>query len=206
MLPLFSWERNHASEKRWSAEFGALRQLCLATELNEEPNRGQACCDFDRRNIVVIHGCKHCCALRFMKGALLHDPGDMLLQQTKNMQVTRQIEFADLPGIDTKSEAIKRYLSEAIAVESSGAKVEMKSAAQFDVPAEFLKRLDDDFKLAEAFHALTPGRQKGHLLHFAGAKQSATRSARVGNHVSRTLARLGLDDEESRGMTRNDEE
>ena len=71
----------------------------------------------------------------------------------------------------------------------------MKSAAQFDVPAEFQKRLEDDPKLAEAFHALTPGRQKGCLLHFAGAKQSSTRRARVGKHAPRILAGLGLDDE-----------
>ena len=109
---------------------------------------------------------------------------------------TRQIRFANSPGIDTKSESIKRYLSEAIAIERSGAKVEMKSAAQFDVPAEFLKRLEDEPKLAEAFHALNAGPQKGCLLHFAGAKQSATRRARVGNHAPRILAGLGFDDEE----------
>ena len=112
------------------------------------------------------------------------------------MQAARQIRFADLPGIDTKSESIKCYLSEAISIERLGAKVEMKSAAHLDVPAELLKRLEDDSKLAEAFHALTPGRQKGYLLHFAGAKQSATRSARVGNHAPQILAGLGLDDEE----------
>ena len=113
---------------------------------------------------------------------------------------TRQNRFADLPGIDTKSESIKRYLSEAIAIERSGAKVKMKMkmkcAAQFDVPAEFLKRLEDEPKLAKAFHALNPGRQKGCLLHFAGAKQPATRRARVGNHAPRILAGLGFDDEE----------
>ena len=131
-----------------------------------------------------------------MNGTLLNDPDDILVQQTKNVQAARQIRFADLPGIDTKSELIKHYLSEAIAMESSGAKVEMKSAAQFDVPAEFLKRLEGDPKLADAFHALTPGRQKGYLLHFAGAKQSATRNTHVGKHAPRILAGLGLDDEE----------
>ena len=131
-----------------------------------------------------------------MKGALLNDPDDILVQQTKNVQAARQIRFADLRGIDTKSESIKHYLSEAIAMESSGAKVEMKSTAQFDVPAEFLKRLEDDPKLADAFHALTPGRQKGYLLHFAGAKQSATRNTHVGKNAPRILAGLGLDDEE----------
>jgi uncharacterized protein YdeI (YjbR/CyaY-like superfamily) len=70
----------------------------------------------------------------------------------------------------------------------------MKTAAQFAAPEEFQKRLDDDPKLAEAFHALTPGRQKGYLLHFAGAKQSATRTARVEKHSPRILKGLGLDD------------
>jgi uncharacterized protein YdeI (YjbR/CyaY-like superfamily) len=86
------------------------------------------------------------------------------------------------------------YIREAVAVEKSGAKVRMKAVAQFDVPEEFRKRLDDDPELAEAFHALTPGRQKGYLLHFAGAKQSATRTARVEKHAPRILKGLGIDD------------
>ena len=192
MNPLVS--KVHGKEKRWSAEFAALRQLCLASGLNEELKWGQACYDLDGRNVVLIHGFKDYCALLFMKGALLKDPKGILIQQTKNVQAARQIRFASLADINKQKGAVKAYLREAIAVEKSGVKVEMKSAAQFDVPEEFLKPLDDDPKLAEAFHALTPGRQKGYLLHFAGAKQSATRAARVEKHVSRILKGLGLDD------------
>ncbi len=184
----------HGKEKRWSSEFAALRQLCLASGLNEELKWGQACYDLSGGNVVLIHGFKDYCALLFMKGALLKDPKGILIQQTKNVQAARQIRFASLADINKQKAAIQAYIKEAIAAEKSGAKVAMKSAAQFDVPEEFLTRMESDPELAEAFHALTPGRQKGYLLHFAGAKQSATRAARVEKQAPRILKGLGLDD------------
>jgi uncharacterized protein YdeI (YjbR/CyaY-like superfamily) len=184
----------HGKEKRWNAEFAALRKLCLGSGLNEQLKWGQACYDLDGRNVVLIHGFKEYCALLFMKGALLKDPKRLLVQQTKNVQSPRQLRFTSLAEISKLSATVKAYIADAIAVEKSGAKVQMKDMAQFDVPKEFQERMDDDPELAEAFHALTPGRQKGYLLHFAGAKQSATRSARVEKHAPRILKGLGLDD------------
>src|SRR6185437_8756992 len=169
MNPLVS--KLHGKEKRWSAEYAALRQLCLASGLNEELKWGQACYDLNGRNVVVIHGFKEYCALLFFKGALLKDPNDILVRQTKNVQAARQIRFTSLAEIEKQRAAVVRYLKEAIAVEKSGAKVKMKTVAQFAVPAEFQTRLDTDPVLAKAFHALSPGRRKGYLLYFAGAKQ-----------------------------------
>jgi uncharacterized protein YdeI (YjbR/CyaY-like superfamily) len=184
----------HGKEQRWSAEYAALRQLCLASGLNEELKWGQACYDLAGSNVVLIHGFKTYCALLFMKGALLKDPKGILIQQTRNVQAARQARFTSLAEINKQRALIKAYIKEAIAIEKSGAKVKMRSVAQFDVPGEFQERLDDDPKLAEAFHALTPGRQKGYLLHFGGAKRSATRTARVEKHAPRILKGLGLDD------------
>jgi uncharacterized protein YdeI (YjbR/CyaY-like superfamily) len=192
MNPLVS--KVHGKETRWSAEFAALRELCLASGLNEELKWGQACYDLEGGKVVLIHGFKDYCALLFMKGALLKDPSGILVQQTKNVQAARQIRFASLADIDKLKAAVRAYIGEAIAVEKSGIKVEMKSAAEFDMPQEFRTRLKEDAELAEAFHALTPGRQKGYLLHFAGAKQSATRAARVAKQIPRILQGLGLDD------------
>jgi len=110
------------------------------------------------------------------------------------VQAARQIRFASLADIDKQTPAIKAYIKEAMAVEKSGGKVPMKSAAEFAVPEEFLARLETEPQLAEAFHALTPGRRKGYLLHFAGAKRSSTRTARVAKHAPRILQGLGLDD------------
>ena len=192
MNPLVS--KVNAKEKRWSAEFAALRQLCLASGLNEALKWGQACYDLNGSNVVLIHGFKDYCALLFMKGALLKDPKRLLVQQTKNVQAARQLRFSSLADINQRQAAVKACIRDAIAVEKSGAKVEMKGVAQFDVPEEFQKRLQDDPELAAAFHALTPGRQKGYLLHCAAAKQSSTRTARVEKQAPRILQGLGLDD------------
>ena len=192
MNPLVS--KVHRKEKRWSAEFAALRRLCLASGLHEELKWGQACYDFNGGNVVLIHGFKNYCALLFMKGALLEDPDGILVQQTKNVQAARQIRFSSIADVDRHKATIKSYIAQAVGVEKSGAKVPMKSAAQFDVPAEFQERLGADSKLAAAFRKLTPGRQKGYLLHFAAAKLSATRIARVNKCVPRILQGLGLND------------
>lgn len=192
MNPLVT--RVHAKEKRWSAEYAALRKLCLASGLDEELKWGKACYALKGQNVVLIHGFKDYCALLFMKGALLKDPKHVLVRQTENVQGPRQLRFTSLADIKKKTAAIKACIREAIAVEKSGAKVKLKSVADFAMPAEFREHLDDDARLAEAFRALTPGRQKGYLLHFAGAKQSATRAARVAKHAPRILKGLGLDD------------
>ncbi|MEO9168821.1 MAG: DUF1801 domain-containing protein [Aestuariivirga sp.] len=193
MSPLVS--KVLAKAKHWREETAALRALCLGAGLTEELKWGQACYTIgDDRNVVLIHGFKDYVALLFMKGVLIDDPKGLLVQQTKNVQAARQFRFTSLAEITKLKPVIKNYINDAIAVEKSGAKVEMKTAAQFDVPEEFQQKLDDDPILAEAFFALTPGRQKGYLLHFAGAKQSATRTTRIEKHAPRILKGLGLDD------------
>lgn len=184
----------HRKEKRWSAEFVALRKLCLASGLKEELKWGQACYDLDGGNVVLIHGFKDYCALLLMKGALLKDPKRILIQKTKNVRSARQIRFTSLADISIQKASIQAYIRAAIELEKSGVKLKKKTVAEFAVPEEFQRRMDEEPALAEAFRALTPGRQKGYLLYFAAAKQSSTRAARVDKHAPRIEKGLGLDD------------
>src|SRR6202790_4182487 len=163
--------------KKWQEELEKLRMIVLDCQLTEELKWGVPCYTFQKSNIVLIHVFKEYCALLFFKGALLKDPKGILIQQTKNVQAARQLRFTSLADIKGQKAAVAAYIKEAISVEKSGAKVQKKSVADFEMPAELLRRLDDDPELAEAFHALTPGRQRGYLLHFAGAKHPATRAA-----------------------------
>jgi uncharacterized protein YdeI (YjbR/CyaY-like superfamily) len=184
----------HGKEKRWRQEFSTLRNICLCTGLNESLKWGQACYDLSGSNVVLIHGFKEYCALLFMKGALLQDCARVLIQQTKNVQAQRQIRFRSCEEVTRLTPVIRAYILEAIQIEQSGAKVPMKTLAQFETPEEFRQRLDEGPELARAFAALTSGRQKAYVLHFSSAKQSATRTARVEKNIPRILNGLGLDD------------
>lgn len=180
--------------KRWRGEYEKLRNICLDCGLTEELKWGKPCYSYEGSNIVLIHGFKEYCALLFFKGALLKDPNGILIQQTENVQATRQIRFTDVREI-VKMEAIsKAYIREAIAVEKAGLEVSYKKTSEFIIPEEFQNRLDESAELKSAFHALTPGRQRGYLLYFSAAKQPTTRVARIEKCVQQILKGKGLND------------
>ena len=180
--------------RQWQEEFEKLRAILLDTGLTEELKWGHPCYTLGKKNIVLIHGFKEYCALLFHKGSLLPDPEGILVQQTENVQAARQIRFEDLREIYDLEPVLKTYVREAIEIEKAGLKVPYKKAEQFNVPDEFRRKLDSTPKLKKAFEALTPGRQKGYLLYFGGAKQSKTRESRIEKYIPSILAGKGLDD------------
>ena len=119
--------------KKWKEEFEKLRTIVLDCGLTEELKWGQACYTFEKSNVVLVHGFKEYCALLFFKGVLLKDPKGILIQQTENVQAARQIRFRNAEEIDVKKATLKKYIREAIALEQSGAKVEFKETAAFEI-------------------------------------------------------------------------
>ena len=179
---------------QWHEEYEKLRSICLGCGLSEELKWGQPCYTLAGDNIVLIHGFNEYCALLFFKGVLMNDPHHILIQQTKNVQVPRQLRFTGLLQITEQRAIIEAYIHEAIKVEKSGVKVEMKKTEDFHVADEFQSKLDKIPELKKAFETLTPGRQKGYLLHFSQPKQSKTREARVEKYIPQILAGKGLED------------
>ncbi len=180
--------------KQWQAEYNQLRTTCLACGLTEELKWGVPCYMYQGSNVVLIHGFKEYCALLFHKGALLHDTEGILIQQTENVQAARQIRFTSLREIVEQEAILKAYIYEAIEVEKAGLKVPMKSVEEFKMPEEFQQQLDGNPALKTAFGALTPGRQRGYLLHFSSAKQAKTREARIEKYIPIILDGKGLED------------
>ncbi len=180
--------------KKWQEEFEKLRNVILDCGLTEELKWGCPCYAFEKRNIVLIHGFKEYCALLFFKGALLSDPKHILIQQTENVQAARQIRFTSVREIVKLKPVLKAYIKEAIEVERAGVKVPLKKTREFDVPEEFQNKLSKSTALRKAFKALTPGRQRGYLLHFSAPKQSKTRESRIEKSIPQILVGKGLND------------
>jgi uncharacterized protein YdeI (YjbR/CyaY-like superfamily) len=181
--------------KQWKEEFAKLRTIVLGCGLTEELRWGHPCYTFEKHNVVLIHGFKEYCALLFMKGVLLKDAEGILIQQTENVQAARQIRFTNLREIKKMERTIKAYIRAAIEVEKAGLEVEYKKVSEFKIPEELKERFNELPALKAAFDALTPGRQRGYILYFSGAKQSKTREVRIEKYVEQILNGKGLDDE-----------
>jgi uncharacterized protein YdeI (YjbR/CyaY-like superfamily) len=181
--------------KTWQEEIEKLRAIALDCGLNEELKWGCPCYTYNGNNIVLIHVFKEYCAFLFFKGVLLQDAKGILIQQTKNVQVARQIRFTNVSQIVKMKATLKAYIFEAIEVEKAGLKVELKKTSEYTMPDEFKKKLAKDATLKTAFNALTPGRQRGYLFYFSQAKQAKTREARIEKYIPKILMGKGLDDD-----------
>jgi len=180
--------------KNWKKESIILREICLECGLFEDFKWMHPCYTLNGNNIVLIHGFKDYCALLFHKGVLLQDTNKILIQQTKNVQVARQLRFTSAQEIIDLKPLIKSYILEAIEVEKAGMEVTMKKTSEFSIPDEFKIALDSNSELNSAFLALTPGRQRGYLLYFSQAKQSKTRESRIEQSIPKILDGKGLKD------------
>src|SRR5690606_8902577 len=181
-------------ESNWQDCYKLLRKIILDCTLQEELKWGVPCYMFKETNIVLVHGFKNYCALLFNKGALLKDPYNILIQQTKNTQSARQMRFTSLDEIRQLEPKIKAYIFEAVEVEKAGLKVSYKKTEDFEMVEEFKLALINDPELKKAFKNLTPGRQRAYLLHFSSAKQSKTRHSRIDKCRPQILEGRGLSD------------
>lgn len=179
---------------KWQDAYKKLRDLSLECGLIEELKWGVPCYTFNENNILLIHGFKDYCAILFHKGVLLQDAKGLLIQQTENVQSGRQLRFTALNEITKLEKLIKAYIYEAIEVEKAGLKVTLKKPTEFKMAEEFKIKLDEIPELKTAFELLTPGRQRGYLLHFAAAKQAKTRESRVEKWIPQILLGKGLED------------
>ena len=177
-----------AYRERWEAEIAETRRVLAGFAMKEECKWGKPTYTVDGKNIVIMQGLKEYFALGFFQGALLKDPRKVLVQLGQ-VRVGRVMKFTSVKEIAVKAATIKAYVREAIAVKKTGLRMEPKKTSDFPVPEELTERFRRDPRFKRAFEALTPGRQRSYLYHFAAAKQSATRVARMPPAATRATGR-----------------
>ena len=167
-----------AYRERWEAEIAAMRRVLAPFAMQEECKWGKPTYTVDGKNVVIMQGFKEYFALGFFQGALLKD-SQKLLVQLGQVHAARVMKFTSAKEIAANAAIIKAYVREAIAVEKAGLRMKPKRTSDFPVPEELSQRFRQNPRFKRAFEALTPGRQRSYLYHFASAKQSATRTARI---------------------------
>lgn len=176
----------------WREELEILRQIVLDTGLTEEIKWGAPVYTRNGKNIVSVAALKESANIGFFKGVLLTDP-HKILQQQGNLQSDRIIKFTNVRNIEKLKDILKSYILEAIAIEESGKKVAFKKIPE-PIPDELREAFEEDPAFAKAFFALTPGRQRGYIIHFSQPKQSQTRMGRIEKYRKQIFNGIGLND------------
>lgn len=182
-----------ADSPRWPDEIAAIRPILLQCGLVEEIKWGKPCyCIEDDRNVVLLQEFSEHLALMFFQGVLLDDPANVLHAQGPNTHGPKRMKFTSIDEIEALADVIEAYIGEAIGHARAG--TELPSRPDEALAPELQERLASDEELAEAFNALTPGRQREYNLHISDAKQSDTRNRRIDKATPQILAGKGLRD------------
>lgn len=179
---------------RWYDVLQELRRILLDCMLVEERKWGVPCYTYDGKNVLIMSAFKEYCSLSFFKGSLLSDSNGILIKPGENSQASRQLRFTNAQQVLDIEADIKAYVFEAVEIEKAGLKPKYKSTEEYPVPDELEEYFNTLPELETAFYRLTPGRQRGYLLHFSSAKQSKTRLSRIEKCMSAIMSGKGLND------------
>lgn len=178
----------------WSEGLARLRTLIGSEGATETVKWGQPCYMHAGRNIAIIGALRSGIRLSFFEAGLLSDSEGLLQKPGPHSATASMIAFSSAAEVAQHSAAVKALLHEAMEHAEAG-RVAPKVSIDLDWPEELVRALDNDPTLAEAFHVLTPGRQKSYVLNLLGARKSETRLARIEKFRPKIMAGLGLHDQ-----------
>lgn len=177
----------------WEDELALLRSIIKKSALSEEIKWGQPCYTLWGKNVLILSTFKDCSFISFFKGALIKDSLKLLEKAGPNSESGRLFKFRSVSEIEEHKSQIEDFIAQAIQIEESGKQIK-KSNNPLNIPSELLEAFDENSGLKEAFYSLTPGRQKGYIIYFTGAKQPETRKKRIEKYIDHILDGKGMMD------------
>lgn len=178
----------------WTPILEQLRQFLLETELVEERKWGVPTYTLNGKNVIMLGVFNDSCVISFLKGSLMSNPNSVLELPGPNSQEGRIIRFTHLEQVEKLESELKAFIRQAIEVEKSGKKLEKTQPSAKDLPIELQQKFSEVEGLEKAFFSLTPGRQRGYLIHFTGAKQATTRLSRIEKCILNIMEGKGMMD------------
>ena len=178
------------STRLWIDGLNGLRRICRDAGLKETVKWAHPTYMHAGRNITIIGAFRGDFRLSFMNPGLLQDTEGVLEPLGPNSQTPGTLRFADAGQVVAMEPVIRAYLRQLMDHAEAGTKPP-KVIREIAMSDELAEALDADPELAEAFHALTPGRQKSYMFNLNRAKQSATRVARIEKFRGKIIAGKG---------------
>ena len=184
------FETPDCSARVWADGLNLLRRMCRDAGLEETVKWGHPCYMHAGRNICILGAFRGDFRLSFFNAALMTDPDGILERQGAHTRHADMLRFVHRDDVRLKARVIADYLAEAMRYAGEGILPE-KTDVALDLPPELIDALDADPAYAEAFHALTPGRQRSYVINLETAKKPATRLARIAKFRDKVLAGKG---------------
>lgn len=184
---------DQCSARIWSTGLTALREICFGMGLVETAKWGHPCYMHAGRNIAILGAFRGDVRLTFFNASLLQDNSGLLTPQGENSASPDCARFTNAAQIAPAAPALRELIAQAKTHAETGVKP-AKVVTALVLPEALTAALEDDPMLAEAFHALTPGRQKSHALAVSSAKAHATRLTRIAKLTPAILAGKGANE------------
>ena len=178
------------STRTWADGLSALRAICVDAGLCETVKWGHPCYTHADRNITIIGAHRRDFRLCFFNAALMTDPHGLLAKQGPNTQVPDMMAFTNAEDVAKRTPILIAYLKEAMGYAEAGIKPPPLKT-EVDLPDEMVDAMNADPELADAFHALTPGRRKSYAIALNAAKKAETRIARISKFRTKIIAGKG---------------
>jgi uncharacterized protein YdeI (YjbR/CyaY-like superfamily) len=178
------------STRHWARGLAELRRICLDAGLSETVKWGHPCYMSGDRNIALIGAFRGDFRLNFMNASLLQDPEGLLEKRGPNTRHPDMLRFSVNEQVLDRELVIRAYLQEAVSCAEAGIRPQ-KQVDELELPDELVEALDVDPELAEAFHDLTPGRQRSYVLNLNSAKKAETRVSRIAGFRDKIIAGKG---------------
>jgi len=184
------WKKYHS---QWQEAIEKTQAIVQDFPLQKTFKWGGDVYTFQGKNVLSYAGFKQHFAIWFYNGVFLSDPEQVLVSgsegKTKGL---RQWRFSHVDEMDATK--IARYIEEAIQTVLDGKELKTEKGKPL-VPTAFLAALlESDSQFSEAFHKLTPGRQREYNAFIDEAKQDKTKQTRLEKIKPLVAAGVGLHD------------